>query len=293
METSVIKNFIDTITNGQQGDVYRFYEIFLARGFSLEFDKTSDKVRLSADSHAEDGGFLEALQDINYQQKYIGLHQDAIAHSNTDVAHHSFFDKIDTQRYPINDSHYITALFTHEIPVDQFRLNWERDWYGKFEQFKGVNHIPQIRVYDLEPFIARLVKSFSSIGISTWSSCEGHCGEPAYIKFDGKYHRAWCQAILENVVRKKLDLVCEWEWSGWDNRCSIRSLNGNLPELYLEIQSVAQFVYANRDVLSNMKAKLCPLLTDAHKGMNQKALLNVFRDYVANRMARTNEVCPC
>jgi len=281
MEPSIIKNFINTITNNQQGHTHCFYEIFSARGFSLELDKTTDIVRLSADSHAEDGGFLEALEDINYKHKYTGSHQDSII--NNDTARIQF-DKIDTQRYPINDPYYTTALFTNEIPVDIFRLNWERDWYGKFEQFKGIDHIPPIRVFDLEPFIARLVKSFSSAGISTWSSCEGHCGEPAYIKFDGKYHRAWCQAIFENFIRKKLNLACSWEWSGWDNRCSIRSHSGNYLELYLEIQSVAQFIDTNRNVLSTMKTKLCPLLTDAHKNMRQKTLLNTFEKYVVTFM---------
>lgn len=280
MEPSIINNFITTITDGQQVPVHRFYEIFSARGFFLELDKATDSVRLSADSHAEDGGFLEALEDINYKHKYIGLHQDAIINNDTANAHHALFNNIDTQKYPISDLHYITSLFTNEIPVDLFRLNWERDWYGKFEQFKDVNHIPQVRVFDLEPFIARLVKSFSSAGISTWSSCEGHCGEPAYIKFDGKYHRAWCQALFENVIRKKLNLCCSWEWSGWDNRCSIRSPSGSHLELYLEIQSVARFIHTNRGVLSTMKTKLRPLLTDAHKNMNQKTLLNTFEKYV-------------
>ncbi|HJW86117.1 MAG TPA: hypothetical protein VJ440_05745 [Candidatus Brocadiaceae bacterium] len=281
MEPSIINNFITTITDGQQGHIHRFYEIFSARGFFLELDKATEIVRLSADSHAEDGGFLEALEDINYKHKYVGSHQDAIIHNDTASAQHALFNTIDTRKYPINDIHYITALFTNEIPVDLFRLNWERDWYGKFEQFKGVDHIPQVRVFDLEPFIARLVKAFSSVGISTWSSCEGHCGEPAYIKFDGKYHRAWCQALFENVIRKKLNLSCSWEWSGWDNRCSIRSHSGNYLELYLEIQSVARFVYTNRDILSTMKTKLCPILTDAHKNMNQKTLLNTFEKHVA------------
>ena len=129
---------------------------YFQRGVFPELDKAADILRLSADSHAEDGGFLEALEDMNYKHTFTDSHQDAIVHSDTTRASHAFFDTIDTQRYPINDLHYITAIFTNEIPVDLFRLNWERDWYGKFEQFKGINHIPQIRVFDLEPFIARL-----------------------------------------------------------------------------------------------------------------------------------------
>ncbi|MEK6729919.1 MAG: hypothetical protein AABY76_07840, partial [Planctomycetota bacterium] len=64
MKPAIINNFITTITKSQQGHIHRFYEIFSARGFFLELDQATDSVRLGADSHAEDGGFLEALEDI-------------------------------------------------------------------------------------------------------------------------------------------------------------------------------------------------------------------------------------
>ena len=292
METSTIEKFVEKITNGKKGLAGRFYEIFSARGFLLELDNCSGKVRLNNDSHIEDCEFLEILQNINYKKIYSNPHQDSINENNEDIVkdHHIYFDNIDTQLYDINDPKYLTEIFTQEIPVDIFRLNWERDWYGKFNQFRKLEHLPKIRVYDLEPFIARLVKSISSIGISTWSSCEGHWGKPAYIKFDGKYNRIWCQTIFNKFITKKLNLVCNWEWQGWDERCSINSQSGDLLELYLEIQDVARLIYDNRITLRNIKKQICSRLTDKHETMNQKELINAFEGYFEKAIGETNQV---
>ena len=167
METSIIEKFVEKITNGKKEHFMRFYEIFSARGFLLELDSSSGNVRLSNESHIEDCEFLEILQNINYKKLYSKPHQDSINEDNKDFAQdrHVYLDDINTQLYDINNPKYLTEIFTHEIPVDIFRLNWERDWYGKFNQFKKFEHLPKIRVYDLEPFIARLVKSISSIGM--------------------------------------------------------------------------------------------------------------------------------
>ncbi|MBI2469621.1 MAG: hypothetical protein HYV59_00035 [Planctomycetes bacterium] len=282
MQTSLIEKFVEKITRGRKERPDRFYEIFSARGFLLDLDGSFGKVRLSEDSHADDGEFLEMLQNIDYKKMCNKPHQDSIARqSNKDTIPpcHPYFKNINTQLYDIDNSQYLTELFTQEIPVDILRLNWERDRFGKYDQFKECEDIPKIRVYDLEPFIARLVKSISSIGISTWSSCEGHWGEPAYIVFDGKYHRLWFQAIFNKFIRKKVDLLCEWEWLGWDERCSIRSSHGDCLELYLEIQAVARLIYDYRDFLRNSKKQVSSLLTDKHRNMNKKELLNVFEGY--------------
>lgn len=292
MNTSLIEKFIEKITQGKIDHLDRFYEIFSARGFLLELDRHTGKVRLSSDSHREDGEFLEVLQNINYKKVYHKPHQDAIdKHDNDDISqnHHVYFDHIDTQVFDIHNNQYLTEVLTQEIPVDLFRLNWERDRYGKFDQFKGCGLLPKIRIYDLEPFIARLVKAVSLIGVSTWSSCEGHWGEPAYIVFDGRYHRLWFQAIFHKFIQKKLNLSCKWDWLGWDERCIISNPSGDLLELYMEIQDVARLIYGNRDFLRNIKRQVCSLLTAKHKNMNQKELLNTFEDYFEESMDKTNQ----
>lgn len=280
IKTSFVEKFVEKITNGRKERTHRFYEIFSARGFLLGFDSNFGKVRLSDNSHIEDCEFLEILQNINYKKIYNKPHQDSIKEDNKEdivQGRHVYFDNINTQQFDINNNQYLTEIFMNRIPVDIFRLNWGRDWYGKFNQFRKFECLPKIRVYDLEPFIARLVKSVSSIGISTWSSCEGHWGEPAYINFDRKYQRVWWQTILNKFIRKKLNLICRWEW--WENRCSISSPSGDLLELYLEIQDVARLIYDYRISLRNIKKDACSLLTNKHKSMNKKDLLSAFENF--------------
>ncbi len=291
MKTSIVEKFVEKITKGKEKHADCFYEIFSARGFLLEFDSNFGTVRLSDNSHIEDSEFLELLQNINYKKFCNKPHQDSIKNDNKeDIAHdhHVYFDTINTQQFDINDNQYLTEIFMNKIPIDLFRLNWERDWYGKFDQFKKLEYLPKIRVYDLEPFIARLVKSVSSIGISTWSSCEGHWGEPAYINFDRKYHRVWYQTIFNKFIRKKLHLICRWDWRG--NRCSISSPRKDLLELYLEIQDVARLIYDHRVFLRNMKKYACSLLTNKHKSMNKKDLLSAFENFFEISTTKINQV---
>ncbi|MDR4497096.1 MAG: hypothetical protein MRK02_04105 [Candidatus Scalindua sp.] len=290
LKASIVAEFVARITDGKKDHTSRFYEIFSSRGFLLERDAVSGSVRLSNDSHREDGDFLEVLKDINYKKLSHKSHQDSIDRDNgQDITKpdHAFFDTIDTQEFDIDNTEYLREIFMNKIPVDLFRLNWERDWYGKFHQFKKYEHLPRIRVYDLEPFIARLVKSVSSIGISSWSSCEGHWGEPAHINFDRKYNRLWFQAILNKFIREKLHLNCRWEW--WENRCTIRSPRGDLLELYLEIQEVARLIYDYGKVLRNIKKHSCSLLTDKHKDMNKKELLAAFENLFEISMDEINQ----
>ena len=277
MNEPIIEKFVEKVTAGKSKHSDRFYEIFTARGFLLERDSSSEIVRLSKESHLDDCEFLEALQDINYKKIYNKPHFDAIEEENKDDAaryRHAYYDNIDTRLFDIDNIKYLHELFTHVIPIDEFRLNWKRDWYGKFSQFKEVVHLPEIRVYDLEPFIARFAKAISSIGISTWSSCEGHWGTPAYVIFDRKYYRIWFHTLLNKFIKKRLDLVCNWRWL--DNRCTISSPGNDIMEMYLEIQEVAGLIHQYRSSLINIKQDVASLLTNEHKKMNKKNLLNSF-----------------
>ena len=280
MKETIIEKFVEKVTDGKSKRSDRFYEIFSARGFLLEGDSSSEIVRLSQESHLDDCEFLEALQNINYKKIYKKPHFDTIEKDDKKDAtrnRHAYYGNIDTRLFDIDNIKYLHELFTHVIPIDEFRLNWERDWYGKFSQFKEVVHLPEIRVYDLEPLIARFAKSISSIGISTWSSCEGHWGTPAYVIFDRKYHRIWFQTLLNKFIKKRLNLVCNWKWL--DNRCTISSPGKDIMEMYLEIQEVARLIYNYRDSLVNIKQHVTSLLTNEHKKMNKKNLLNAFEDF--------------
>ncbi len=290
MEETIIEKFVEKVTDGKSEYTDRFYEIFSARGFLLEMDSSSKTVRLSKESHVDDCEFLEVLQNIDYKQIYKKPHFDSIDENpKEDVTRyqHAYFNNIDTKLFDIDNIKYLHELFTHVIPIDQFRLNWKRDWYGKFNQFKEVVNQPEIRVYDLEPFIARFAKAISSVGISSWSSCEGHWGTPAYIIFDRKYHLVWFQTLLNKFIKKKLNLVCNWNWL--ENRCTISSPGKDILEMYLEIQNVARLIYNYRDSLLNIKMHVSSLLTKEHKKMNKNNLRNAFEDFFDITITETNQ----
>ena len=290
MKETIIEKFVEKVTDGKSEYTDRFYEIFSARGFLLEMDSSSKTVRLSKESHVDDCEFLEVLQNIDYKKIYKKPHFDSIDENPKEGVtryQHAYFNNVDTKLFDIENIKYLHELFTHVIPIDEFRLNWKRDWYGKFNQFKEVVHLPEIRVYDLEPFIARFAKAISSIGISSWSSCEGHWGTPAYIIFDRKYHLVWFQTLLNKFIKKKLDLVCNWNWL--DNRCTISSPGKDILEMYLEIQNVARLIYNYRDSLLNIKMHVSSLLTKEHKKMKKNNLLNAFEDFFDTTITETNQ----
>jgi hypothetical protein len=49
--------------------------------------------------------------------------------------------------------------------------------------------------------------------------------------------------------------------------------------MYLEIQEVARLIYHYRESLINIKKQVSSLLTNEHKKMNKKNLLNAFEDF--------------
>jgi len=128
MNEPIIEKFVEKVTAGKSKHADRFYEIFKARGFLLERDSSSDIVRLSKESHLDDCEFLEALQDINYKKIYNKPHFDAIEEDKDDAARyrHAYYDNIDTRLFDIDNIKYLHELFTHVIPIDEFRLNWKR-----------------------------------------------------------------------------------------------------------------------------------------------------------------------
>jgi hypothetical protein len=64
-----------------------------------------------------------------------------------------------------------------------------------------------------------------------------------------------------------------------ENRCTISSPSEDPLEIYLELQDVARLIYNNRSILRNMKKQLSSLLTNKHKNMNKKELLNAFEGF--------------
>ena len=107
MENFFVEKFIDKIVTGGEGHPERFYKIFSARGFLLDFNQSSGQVQLSSESHPEDGYFLEALQDINYKNfatvriRMLSPVKAVITQITHSIAIHTF-----------------TTIITHQFDID-------------------------------------------------------------------------------------------------------------------------------------------------------------------------------
>ena len=85
----------------------------------MEVDSSSEKVRLSDESHVDDCEFLEILKNINYKDICNKPHQDSINENDKeDTARHRhvYLDDINIQLFDINNTQYLNEVFTNKIP---------------------------------------------------------------------------------------------------------------------------------------------------------------------------------
>ncbi|MBM3301180.1 MAG: hypothetical protein FJY85_14650, partial [Deltaproteobacteria bacterium] len=130
----------------------------------------------------------------------------------------------------------------------------EHGHWSKWRDFRNRTHGRKVEVRILDPFIARLVKALSAIGLTTSSSCDGHGENKAAVTFCGVYNKAWFRVILDDFIKQRGNLECNWRFE--DRECIISHPENRILQLLLEIQSVAKFLYCNRESLRGVKCKV-------------------------------------
>lgn len=223
---SIIDAFLGKIVQDREIDAKVAYEILSARGFLLDFNNNNYK--LSNNSHNDDRAFFRELRKIvryreNHQYKY----------------------------------HNWTWIFKFPKREETVNTFWPTTW----EYFWQREYGDKISVAKLDPFIARLVKSFSSIGLFTWISCDGHGKFGSYVVFNGIYSASWFDVIFNEFIKKKIRLRCHWKTEHFENPgynsdfyiLQIWHPKNDYVDLYMEIQDVARLLYENRIVLRKIK----------------------------------------
>lgn len=137
---------------------------------------------------------------------------------------------------------------------------------SSFDNLKNLEYGIKIPVANLETFIAKLVKSVSSIGLDTSMSCQGHENNnyESKIFFYGCYNLIWFFVIFDNFVKKVFNIKCNWTIENYDssddawqtNVLKITNPDGDLKKQYFEIINVADFIYDNRLFFRRMKRHL-------------------------------------
>jgi hypothetical protein len=240
---SIIEAFLEKIVQGREIDARVAYEILSARGFLLDFNNNNYK--LSNNSlFQEKKIFQEQRRNIRYRENHQYKY-----YSPTGYWWKNMF------KYPCRQ----------ETRCNGYKTSWLTFWRRQYGD--------KISVMELDPFIARLVKSFSSIGLFTWISCDGHGKYGPYVCFDGVYSAVWYEVIFNKFIKKKIRLNCQWtkqllmtpesvlEDGGSDYYYDYSILQISHPhndyvKLYLEIQKVAKLLYENRIILREIKKEM-------------------------------------
>lgn len=197
------------------------YEVLMARGFLLE-DK---RFVISDNSHNKDGEYLNRLL-----KKYNIGEVDGRIIKLTDIAGIENLYKVEDCR---------------EGEAVDYGYNWK--------VFRQRHHGHKVYVFDLEPFVARYIKSISACGINTWLSCDGnHQNSSAnriVIETSGGGSKVWHEILCTRFLKGQFIL-------NWDKEFSkIKFNNKTKWKTYIELNKAAEFLYTNRIILRYAKDK--------------------------------------
>jgi hypothetical protein len=245
---TLVRDFLQALVGPDPLSPHAVAEVLAARGFLL--DRDGEVATLSDNSHSDDARLLDELLP-----QWGGSLRDGIVH---------------LPRAPLAEElESIFQVFGGGEAVSW--AHWER-----WANFRNRRHGPKVPVRALDPFVARLVKAVTAIGLGTCSACDGHGENRALIHFTGPYHSAWFQIVLDEFVRPRLVLTCSWSspsrssTSGSGNGAYVvRHPDGDVLALYGELQTVAALLYENRSALREVKQKTVTRMNQTIAGVNE------------------------
>ncbi|HOA06575.1 MAG TPA: hypothetical protein PK419_02790 [Spirochaetota bacterium] len=184
----------------------------------------------------------------------------------------------------IIDSEFINNLFASFVVQREMQM----PYHNKTSHF--VNHVrgKKIPLSQLEPGIALLVKALSSIGIDTWSSCDGHGDKNASVCFTGELYSMWCEFVIADV---STNAACRNKWIFGSNILQIETGYESYPvEYYYEIFNVADCIYENRNKYLQLKIEISPCIHNKdEKDVIKQKMNKVFIEYNNSKQSDINE----
>lgn len=220
------RNYIRVICYNKQSDLLRLYNVLSARGYLL--DLVDHEVFISDNSHPEDKVYLNRL----LLENNVGYIQD---------------NELIINNWPLEEV-LCQLLKTHGSTGFLGYFN-EKDW----NYFKYRIHGKKLLAFEQDPFIARLVKGISSVGIITFSSCDGHGRDFPYISFYQRYNLFWFRILFENLIQTSISLKSSWNINRY---IVVINPKKDFQSTYLEMLQVANLLYDNRIALRKIKQKV-------------------------------------
>lgn len=225
-----------------------YIEALILRGFLV--DKRDDGFYLSKDS------FDESCSKIDYMFKEV-------------IPDSKYLIQILTNYVTLSDSHKIIIkegidlkTFCHELFDNVLEIQGEAGYLlfrKKFNYFCRYGRSFKIPVACLEPFIARLVRAFSLVGISTYSSCNGlgpSKNNSMHVGFIGIFHGLWAKNIF-GIILKTLGQSIKNTYKFEPTSLTIKYDLKNYLEVYSEIHRIANFIIDKKDTLLDFKRQFC------------------------------------
>jgi hypothetical protein len=122
--------------------------------------------------------------------------------------------------------------------------------YYSPDSFFERTHGFKLPTFSLDGMVAYLVKAYSSVGILTDSSCDGHGEGIMHVTVTEGPNKAWATVLLQSYVKPRLSLANKWTPDGSSIYCQEID---RLDKFYLEVLDVADVLYLNRMQLRRIR----------------------------------------
>lgn len=138
----------------------------------------------------------------------------------------------------------------HEIQSDYKSISWK--------YFAKRRHGGKVNTFVLETGVARLVKSLSAAGVSTFDSCDGHGKRSPYITFSGYAQGIWFDLLLseiKEVIELKYDWKMKWDFPMGPTLIAkeVKEQGWELKDILDDTTNMAKFFYENAEEISKTK----------------------------------------
>ncbi|KUO78020.1 MAG: hypothetical protein APF81_17505 [Desulfosporosinus sp. BRH_c37] len=248
--------FIEKIAPSNLSFRQRLILVLEARGFLLE--QRDGKIFLSDNSYLKVAGDLADNDFLDQLLRQTGIGQ--VNERNITIS-----GECSTEA--------LVDFFLKHDGCEGFGYSFD-DWAN----FQRRQHGQKIPLYLLDPFVSRLVKTISAIGINTHYSCDGHGENKIQLGMSSKYYRAWFETVMRALWANDTSPTCQWKFVK-ERLLEISNPESDVLALYEEIQRVAQLLYNNRITLRRSKSLCLAGLSEGEViNLSCRQLVKVFWD---------------
>ncbi len=266
------------------------YDILLKRGFLVELqgkelfltDNALIEKRKNEVTHSM--WSYKAKNDPDFLSELLENSNIGSLENERDLGH-----KTTPYRITIKDEHKICPgclgyLFDfNQIGGESGYMVFEGYW-RRFSKYKTGYKIP---VSVLEPCIALLVKALSSVGVRTYSSCDGHGEREAHVSFIGIYDALWAEQLTDSISSILNFKYTRWEGGGITIHKQLNAKTYSV-NYFSELFQMGIYLYKNRKFFRKLKMDFVKEISHDIKLLEKKKDWNEIKKRMKRAQGRIN-----